>query len=185
MNHGNRPFSVLLPKAPDYGDAIILRGKLKPNATKWDCLFIQCNRNCAFLSVRIVLHRFSFNLCVDVCPCPEVVAFHFKTMLDSNTVVHNHKDITWQQETVSANTWVDGPGEPMPICNIKTTKMWLYFLSMPWRCWIYHSTGADTRPCSRLRRADAALPAGAQVRYSGSEDAAGVGWRGVHQRVYL
>lgn len=62
--------------------------------------------------------RFSFNLCVDVCPCPEVVAFHFKTMLDSNTIVHNHKDITWQEETVSANTWVHGPGMNETITNI-------------------------------------------------------------------
>lgn len=110
---------MLLPKAPDFGDAIILRGKLKPDAKK--CVRRKGIRLELFYiyrisSARIWCYRFSFNLCVDVCPCPEVVAFHFKTMLDSNTIVHNHKAITWQKETVLANKWVDGPGMIETIC---------------------------------------------------------------------
>lgn len=66
------------------------------------------------------MSRFSFNLCVDDCPCPEVVAFHFKTQLDTNTVVHNHKDVEWQDETVHPNTWVGGPGACFTIMLILT-----------------------------------------------------------------
>lgn len=55
-------------------------------------------------------YRFSFNLCVDSCPCPDEVAFHMKTMFPENKVVYNHKTQTWNEEIVNANTWCKGPG---------------------------------------------------------------------------
>lgn len=56
------------------------------------------------------INRFSVNFCLDCCAKPSYVAYHFKTIFDSNSVVHNYKKGTWQDEIHEENTWIDGPG---------------------------------------------------------------------------
>lgn len=38
------------------------------------------------------------------------VAYHFKTIFEDNSVVHNYKTGSWQEEMVEENNWIEGPG---------------------------------------------------------------------------
>uniref|UniRef100_A0A182Q1K9 Galectin n=1 Tax=Anopheles farauti TaxID=69004 RepID=A0A182Q1K9_9DIPT len=86
-----RPFTARFPTFPANGDEVIIRAKLKDDARK-----------------------FSVNFCL---PPPEMlqdgapkpyIAYHFKTMYDANgasCVVHNWKNVQWQEELVVDNNW--------------------------------------------------------------------------------
>uniref|UniRef100_A0A0K8TTR1 Galectin n=1 Tax=Tabanus bromius TaxID=304241 RepID=A0A0K8TTR1_TABBR len=84
----DRPLIAPLPKHLSYGDEIILKGKVRDDATE-----------------------ISFNFVLDSCPQPSMIAYHFKTKFKENVVVHNTKQCTWLEEKPEENTWIDKPGE--------------------------------------------------------------------------
>lgn len=61
--------------------------------------------------------RFSINFAVDCAASPSNIAYHFKTIFTTNreeATIHNYKRGTWGMETVEENTWINGPGKPIP-----------------------------------------------------------------------
>lgn len=59
-----------------------------------------------------IFFRFSVNLTLDCCPNPLNIAYHFKTNLIENTVIHNYKTVgSWNDEVIDENTWIQGTGK--------------------------------------------------------------------------
>lgn len=83
----DRPFVAILPKQIQFGDEIIVKGKLKDNA-----------------------NVFSVNFTVD---CGENIAYQFKTNLADNTLVQNAKiNGKWNDnKIIETNTWIDDAGQ--------------------------------------------------------------------------
>lgn len=89
---GKRPFTAQLPRTPEYGDEILIRGKLKSDA-----------------------RNFSVNFCLPRPPqvpehqTPPHIAYHFRTIFHddgSSAVIHNWKNAVWQAETLEENYWM-------------------------------------------------------------------------------
>ncbi|XP_058448239.1 galectin-6-like [Malaya genurostris] len=88
----NRPFTAQLPRKPEFGDEILIRGKLKSDAR--------------VVSVNFCLPR-PAQLPDD--QTPPHIAYHFKTIFHddgSSAVIHNWKNCVWQDETVEENYWM-------------------------------------------------------------------------------
>lgn len=89
----DRAFRAYLPKKPKSGDEILLRAKLKNDAT-----------------------RFSVNFClsrpegISECQTPPYIAYHFRTDFfdDGESVtIHNWKNAgIWQVQTDDTNVWI-------------------------------------------------------------------------------
>jgi len=112
-----KPFIALFPKAPAFNDEVVVKGKIKDDAS-----------------------IFSVNFCLDCCPKPSYVAYHFKTIFDSNSVVHNFKSGTWQDEIVEENTWIDGPGQTFVLTFLFTDTDITVYTEDDGRCFQYAFT---------------------------------------------
>uniref|UniRef100_A0A182NQU7 Galectin n=1 Tax=Anopheles dirus TaxID=7168 RepID=A0A182NQU7_9DIPT len=86
-----RPFTARFPRFPENGDEVFIRGKLQDDA-----------------------RSFSVNFCLPRPPqtmqheSPPYIAYHFKTIYDeggNSRVVHNWKNVRWQEEQVGDNHW--------------------------------------------------------------------------------
>lgn len=86
----DRPFVSIFPQRMNYGDEIILKGKVKDRAKV-----------------------FSVNLALD---CGVNIAYHFETNFSDSTVTQRYKiNGQWRGESVSDNTWIDEPGQKFVI----------------------------------------------------------------------
>lgn len=85
---------------------------------------------------------FSVNFCLDCCPSPMFVAYHFKTDFESNSVVHNYKTGhgMWQDELVEENMWTSGPGSPFVLTFTFTNSDITVYTDDENRCFQYAFT---------------------------------------------
>lgn len=68
---------------------------------------INCNKTFNFF-----LCRFSVNFCLETNPNPTYIAYHFKTIFETNIVVQNFKTAgEWSEEIIEENTWYNVPGK--------------------------------------------------------------------------
>ncbi|XP_055701397.1 uncharacterized protein LOC129800784 [Phlebotomus papatasi] len=112
-----RPFCAVLPQQLKFNDEIVLKGKIKDNASV-----------------------FSVNFCLESSPTPSYIAYHFKTLFRVDRevgVIHNHKNNSWGEEIVESNTWIDGPGEEFILTFLFTNRDITVYTDDDNRCFQY------------------------------------------------
>lgn len=84
-----------------------------PNCTFFNSISRQIYiRNSNLIDNCFIFYRFSVNFTLDSCSNSRNIAYHFKTDLVKNEVIHNYKTVDyWNDEIVEENTWIQGPGK--------------------------------------------------------------------------
>ncbi|XP_055609679.1 uncharacterized protein LOC129756716 [Uranotaenia lowii] len=122
--NSERPFAAQFPKKPEVGDEVIVKGKLLSNAKVFSVNFIlphppPPNQNAEPMPPELGEQPSTPEPCCGrpsgthnhQKSSPPYIAYHFKTVFegdedDEGVVVQNWKNVVWQQEHRSPNTWL-------------------------------------------------------------------------------